>query len=224
MTVGTKSLLFGVHQFVLHPLFVAWAWWRLYGFPWHPALWICILVHDWGYWGKPNMDGPEGERHPELGARLASHLLDDPPRLHYSHAKLSTTHQDHWIGPWGQFCLFHSRHYAKKHGHPFSRLCVADKYAICLYPAWLYLALAWSTGELREYMAHAKANASQSKTLTEDERHRMASTNPWEWHAGLNAYMARWVNAHKAGQPDHWITVTNGSSHDEEGIPSPPNR
>lgn len=29
MRVGTKSILFGAHQFLLHPLFVAWAWTRL---------------------------------------------------------------------------------------------------------------------------------------------------------------------------------------------------
>ena len=33
MRVGTKSILFGVHNFVLHPPLVAIAWWRLYGFP-----------------------------------------------------------------------------------------------------------------------------------------------------------------------------------------------
>ena len=31
MKVGTRSLLFGSHQFMLHPLFVAIAWRRLYG-------------------------------------------------------------------------------------------------------------------------------------------------------------------------------------------------
>ncbi len=29
--VGTRSLLFGAHQFAIHPWFVAAAWWRLYG-------------------------------------------------------------------------------------------------------------------------------------------------------------------------------------------------
>ena len=30
MRVGTKSILFGVHNFVLHPPLVGIAWWRLY--------------------------------------------------------------------------------------------------------------------------------------------------------------------------------------------------
>ena len=70
MRVGTKSVLFGAHCFFLHPWFVAAAWWRLYGFPWDPRLWVAFFVHDIGYLGKPNMDGPEGESHPELGARI----------------------------------------------------------------------------------------------------------------------------------------------------------
>ncbi|MCK5235828.1 MAG: hypothetical protein KAR06_02490, partial [Deltaproteobacteria bacterium] len=60
--VGTKSLLFGVHQFIWHPITVLIAWCKLYGWPTWPEL-VCIIVHDWGYWGKPNMDGPEGEKH-----------------------------------------------------------------------------------------------------------------------------------------------------------------
>jgi hypothetical protein len=31
MTVGTRSVLYGAHQFAIHPWFVAAAWWRLYG-------------------------------------------------------------------------------------------------------------------------------------------------------------------------------------------------
>jgi hypothetical protein len=200
MTIGTRSLLFGVHQFLLHPLFVAWAWWRLYGFPWQPALWFCILVHDWGYWGKPNMDGPEGERHPELGARLASYILDGWPWQVPCEILLKTPENQNAgypIGRWGQFCLFHSRHYAKRQGRAFSRLAVADKYAICLYPDWLYIELAWLTGELREYIAVSNAYASNNPSLTEEERRGLTSIDLWEWRAGINAYMARWVENNK---------------------------
>lgn len=72
MKVGTKSLLFGVHQFIWHPITVARAWRRLHR-KW-PTLaeCICIFVHDWGYWGCNDMDGPEGKNHPKLGARLAA--------------------------------------------------------------------------------------------------------------------------------------------------------
>ena len=76
MTIGTKSVLFGAHQFLLHPWFVAWGWWTLYGFPFDPRLWVAFFVHDLGYIGKPNMDGPEGELHPRFGARLMALLFD----------------------------------------------------------------------------------------------------------------------------------------------------
>ena len=76
MKVGTKSVLFGYHCFFIHPFFVALAWWKLYGFPWDIRLWVAFFVHDIGYWGKPNMDGPEGETHPIFGARIMERLFD----------------------------------------------------------------------------------------------------------------------------------------------------
>jgi hypothetical protein len=72
LPVGSRSLLFGVHQFIWHPITVAVAWRKLYG-KWPTFLEsICILVHDWGYWGCSDMDGERGKRHPELGSRLAA--------------------------------------------------------------------------------------------------------------------------------------------------------
>ncbi len=109
MNRGTKSILFGAHQFILHPLLVAAAWWKLYGFPGDPRLWIAFVVHDLGYWGTPNMDGPEGKRHVELGAGFMRRWVD---RFKGSR--------------WHDFCLYHSRSYAKRDGTPCSRLCVAD--------------------------------------------------------------------------------------------------
>ena len=38
MRVGTKSVIFGVHSILVHPFFVAYAWSRLFGFPWDPRL------------------------------------------------------------------------------------------------------------------------------------------------------------------------------------------
>lgn len=138
MKIGTRSLLFGYHQFLLHPLLVAWSWWRLYGFPWDPRLWVAFLVHDWGYWGKPNMDGGEGEEHPWRGAYIMGWLFDpgfmDEP------------------GDWFYLTLLHSRFYARRMGMPPSRLCWADKRVIAVTPAWLQVALMWPTGELKEYM------------------------------------------------------------------------
>jgi len=129
MTVGTKSLLFGVHQFIIHPIVVLVAWFNLYGLPTWREL-ICIVIHDWGYFGKPNMDGPEGESHPELGASIAGWLFG---RRHRS------------------LCLYHSRHYARRHHLEPSKLCWADKLSIMYEPWWLYLPRAWMSGELHEY-------------------------------------------------------------------------
>ena len=150
MKIGTRSILFGVHQFAIHPWFVAWAWWRLYGFPCDLRLWVAFFVHDLGYWGKPNLDGPEGERHPEFGAKVMSVFFDTIGQ----HNRIDVLQRDGnaLFGSWSSFCLFHSRFLAKQAGMPYSRLCVADKLAIALTPAWLYLPMAWLSGELMEYM------------------------------------------------------------------------
>ncbi len=138
MNVGTKSLLFGVHQIFFHPVTVWLAWVELYGFPtWKES--ICIVIHDWGYWGSPNMDGKEGEKHPEYAMILACQLF---PR----HGK--ELDKDNY---YGQLCLLHSRHYAKRFCLKPSKLCWADKLSIKYDPWWIYLPRAWLSGELAEY-------------------------------------------------------------------------
>lgn len=137
MSIGTKSLLFGYHQFLLHPIGVAIAWWKLYGFPWDPRLWVAFFVHDLGYWGKPNMDGAEGEKHPFLGANIMHALFDS-----WKHARPFR---------WYEFTLYHSRFLARNHDVAFSQLCVADKYLIVLMPTWLQVLLTRVTGEIGEY-------------------------------------------------------------------------
>ncbi len=75
MRVRTKSILFGVHNFVIHTALIALAWRRLYGFPCDPRLWLAFLLHDAGYFGKRSMEGREGETHVELGARIMGSLF-----------------------------------------------------------------------------------------------------------------------------------------------------
>src|SRR5512146_1999112 len=158
MNIGTKSVLFGAHQFLIHPWFVAAAWWKLYGFPGDPRLWAAFFLHDLGYWGKPNMDGPEGERHVEWAARLMHRLFDRP--IGECRHSLDTPCRRNPNGStcwrWHDFCLYHSRFYAKRDGRRFSRLCVADKLALALTPGWLYLPMVRWSGEIHEYMALAK--------------------------------------------------------------------
>jgi len=133
MKVGTKSVLFGVHNFIWHPVTVLFAWTELYGFPNWKEL-VCIIVHDLGYYGKPNMDGAEGEMHPKLGAEIAGLILDD---------KHSFTYYN--------MCLYHSRTCAKKYGVSPSRLCWADKLCIKYDPWLFYLLRALLSGEVIEY-------------------------------------------------------------------------
>lgn len=180
--MGTKSLLYGFHCFFIHPFFVALGWWSAYGFPWDPRLWVCFLVHDWGYWGKPNMDGPEGETHPELGAAIVHWLFDAGSRkqivLRYDdpafESKTTRFLDEHCysaeIGKesatltriikshrWRNFVLYHSRAYAMKHGATPSKLAVADKLSILITPVWLQLIQFNLTGEIKEYMtAHER--------------------------------------------------------------------
>ena len=49
MRIGTKSVLYGAHCAVVHPWFLAAAWWKLYGFPWDIRLWCAFWLHDVGY-------------------------------------------------------------------------------------------------------------------------------------------------------------------------------
>lgn len=126
--VGTRSLLFGVHHIIWHPITVFIAWVRLYGLPSWQEL-ICIIVHDWGYWGSPNMDGDEGDEHPLRSARYVS-----------------------WMGfGYERLVVLHSRHLARTLNREPSRLCWADKLSHLYYPVWLYLTLARLSGELAEY-------------------------------------------------------------------------
>lgn len=137
MKIGTKSLLFGIHQVFWHPIMVYKAWVYLYGRPSFKET-ICIIIHDWGYWGKPNLDCPEGILHPEVGAKIAEKLF----------------------GPYyWELCICHSRGYIKEiynnniYIRP-SKLCWADKLSFCFEPRWFYLLRARLSGEMNEIRAN----------------------------------------------------------------------
>jgi hypothetical protein len=176
MSMGTRSVLFGAHCFLMHGWFVAAAWWRLYGFPWDPRLWVAFFVHDLGYVGKPDMDGDEGELHPYWGACLMGALFGRR---------------------WFEFTLYHSRYLSKRHGAQPSRLCVADKLAIALTPAWLYLPMVRRTGEIREYRRDAtQHHPDMPLDNTSDER----------WYADVQDYCRRWAFEHQDGREDLWTS------------------
>lgn len=211
MKVGTKSILFGAHAFWLHPWFVAVAWWKLYGFPWQPWLWVAFFVHDIGYWGKPNMDGREGETHPYTGAHIlwclqgAWEYVTQFYHERYNlwqriHANISL--QD---VVWGNEALYHSRFLAKRDGVKPSRLCMADKLALTLTPWWLYIPMTTATGEIYEYMELVT-----KRTGTEEPRYARThvgkefADDKRLWYAQVQEYMKLWTDEHKGGVEDTW--------------------
>ena len=133
MTRGTRSLLWGVHQFALHPFFIWLSWvWLYRSVPtWRET--VCIVIHDWGYWGKQFMDDEVGQRHPEWAAAVAGKLFGPAYR---------------------DLCLYHSRFYSCRAGVNPSKLCWADKFCICIEPWWFYIPRALLSGELKEYREH----------------------------------------------------------------------
>ena len=127
-----------------------------------------------GYIGKPNMDGPEGETHPYVGAFIMLLLCGEA---------------------WSDFVLLHSRYYAQRVGRKYSRLCVADKLAIALTPAWLYLPLVRLTGEITEYRAH-----------TTSRYGRPPADSDAAWYADVQACSRAWALAHRDGAQDEWTS------------------
>jgi hypothetical protein len=152
MKIGTKSLLFGTHQFLWHPWTVAKAWKLLYNrWPNFDEA-VCIFFHDWGYWGCPNMDGFEGKRHPMRGALIAEWIVK---RRHRWLRRTARTYA-HFKG----CCAFtltalHSTSFAKIHNSDTSILFLPDKASILCEPKWFYLLRARLSGELDEYGANS---------------------------------------------------------------------
>jgi hypothetical protein len=198
--IGTRSVLVGAHQFILHPLILAFCWWWEYGFRaveigrrrkhyrgigysvpeyaslWRPALWVAFIVHDIGYVGKVDMDGIDGATHPEVGAKIMRALFGEP---------------------WGDFVLLHSRNYAARLQRPVSPLCVADKWAIVLEPAWLYLPRVWLSGEYSEFREHGRRRALDPVGLYHSEWEGFANGGPFGWQRALKSYTRRWIERHQ---------------------------
>lgn len=154
MKIGTRSVLFGYHQFLLHGCFVAAAWVRLFGWTWQWQRWASFFVHDIGYLGKPDMDGVEGETHPLLGGQLMFWLTGDMN--------------------WFFDALFHSRTFADNHKRAVSQLCYADKLAFLMYPRWLLKALYAMSGEFEEY---------RQRRYSAGVKNRCEPMSFNEWHA-----------------------------------------
>lgn len=186
MKTGTKSVLFGVHCFFIHPWFVAAGWWKLYGFPFDPRLWVAFFLHDIGYIGLYRMDDDAGERHPEMGAKIMGYLFGQE---------------------WHDLCLYHSRFYSKAAGVAPSRLCYADKLVPSLEPWWFYLPRAWASGELWEYLSRA-GGKDGGKYAGEPNsaavRKHLEGTRWRDWYNGMALFCVEYVAAHKDGAQDTW--------------------
>lgn len=133
LNVGARSVLYGAHQFLLHPRYVRLAWEQLYGPVRDPRLHLSFFLHDIGYLirNTPDMDGKAGEDHVLTGAAIMGHLFG---------------------AEWEHFMLCHSRFYARRIGSPVSRLGVADKLAPTLEDRETYLRRTLASGELWEYL------------------------------------------------------------------------
>lgn len=179
LKTGTKSVLWGVHQFLWHPVTVGLAWHGLYGqWPrWHE--WVAIFTHDLGYVGCQAMDDAEGQRHPIKGAVYAYRIVEQLGWIFKSlRHPIKVQHSSFRCGMWAEveqlaeatrdLAIGHSRYFAKQYQVPLSKLFAADKASIYFDPAWFYLLRAKLSGELAEYMRNSKLPV---------------GTTPQQWHS-----------------------------------------
>lgn len=149
--VGTRSLLFGVHNVVWHPWTVIRAYRAVHGvWPQFDEC-LCILVHDWGYWGCENMDGAEGRKHPEVGATWAWFLVAFRNWLCFRSEEVMMERAEAAY----ELTLYHSSHYARLNGAKPSALYLPDKASILFEPRWFYLLRARLSGEVHEYIINS---------------------------------------------------------------------
>lgn len=143
MNVGTKSLLFGVHQFLWHPFTVWLAWIKVHRRLPDFVTCLCIFFHDWGYWGCPDMDGEIGKRHPYWGARFVCEIVEGLHDVGWSRVTPEEAYDR---------CLYHSSSLAKMDGKPVSALYLPDKVSLLFEPPFFYLLRGWLSGELLEFV------------------------------------------------------------------------
>jgi len=168
LKLGTKSLLFGAHQFLIHPVMVACGWYKLYGFPKDYRLWLAFILHDIGYIGCETMDGDDGKKHTRLGADIMGDLFGKD---------------------WHELCLYHSRFCAEMCNSKPSKLCFADKLAIAIEPSWLYLPRVMLSGEIKEYLLNQK-----NEFHLKNPNSNISIKDMIQWHQQLKQFIIRWVD------------------------------
>jgi len=138
MKLGTRSLLFGCHQILLHPLFTLIGWVKLYG--WGSInfqVLLAIFFHDWGYWGCESIDGPDGSMHPFFFPS------------YFDNSRFNTVRKE---------ITWHSRHLSAIFDTQPSRLCWADKLGLIIMPPSWWALFAYASGEGWEYMNNPYGN------------------------------------------------------------------
>lgn len=179
MKIGTKSLLFGCHQFLWHPFTVFLAYRKLF------RVWpdfyacLCIFFHDWGYWGCADIDGKEGKLHPMLGAQIVGKIV-------YWHNWLKGKRDfESCLIACGEAhrCLLHSSSVARDNGMAPSDICWADKYCVFYESDWFYLFRTWLSGEGDEF----RLNAVNSGHVPKD-----ATNRDWQ----------KWYKSHLLKRPE----------------------
>lgn len=225
LPVGTKSVLAGAHCCLIHPWLVALAWFKLYGFRLitcpstgvrtsliDPRLWLCFIVHDLGYWRSANMDGEEGERHPEVGARIVGKLFDakgseEVAWIEVGHCRRPIKRCIPPNSAWHDFLLLHSRWFAKKLDRKPSAFCMADKLAIALTPGWLYVPMARLSEEIEEYRSR-ETRPDTSKGW--DDWYANHNATDYQWFKKVQAWVITYVAEHKDGRADTWTPERTG--------------
>jgi hypothetical protein len=123
------------------------------------------------------MDGPEGQSHPEGGAKLAGRIL-------YQYARWKGHDEDNakfLSGLYHDFTLYHSRFYAARHNAKVSELFLADKLSILFEPRWWYILRATLSGEIREYLANAQKHLNLPNPMPKKEWHAWYERKVFSW-------------------------------------------
>jgi hypothetical protein len=164
-SIGTRSVLWGVHAFWFHP-FVVWiAWHQLYKR--FPNRWECLAIfsHDLAYCGKKSMDGPDGKLHPYGGALIGKRIA----RL-FGASEVEASFVEFLI-------LGHSRSFCQDECKKLSDLCDPDKLSILYDPAWFYWLRGTLSGEIKEYRER------------EEERQGRGIPSTWAWLSGYRNFV-----------------------------------
>ena len=99
---------------------------------------------------------------------------------------------------WGEFTMYHSRFWAKRHGAQLSRLCVADKLAVAFTPWWIYIPFARLSGEMEEYKTLRGSKYKFMNLETESDK---------KFVLMFQKYLREWAYEHKDMKEDVWTKI-----------------